>query len=432
MIKFLTIKEKIIMTSFLSSVVILLALVVFISFFNEKITKLTYEISLMLIPIVIVAIITILGIAFNGYDQVINFIENLNIFNIEAYLIDGVLCFMLFAGSCHTKLLDFKKHIKPITLLAICATLLCSIFYGALFYLANIALGLGMSIPMCLMFGSIVAPTDPIAATSILKKFNLPKNISFLMEAESLFNDGVGVALFVCFSGMVATESSSRIVPLMVKELLGAIVVGLLVTIICFAIFKNTSSKVQQIFASLLAVSTSYLACEHFGFSGAIASVVCGIMFSAFINYEEYKDNKMDLDEFNTFWEVLDSLFNSVLYILLGLSFVHILQMEHVLVISIACVLINLICRSSSVGIAAVLNGKLPDNYDKLNFTKLLTWGGLKGGLSVALAMSTHEFLPENIYYIILGGTYAIVFFTTVVQGLTIPRVYDSIKKSIK
>lgn len=420
------------MTSFLSSVVILLALVVFISFFNEKITKLTYEISLMLIPIVVVAVITCISIMLNGYDNVINTIISLNVFNIEEFLIDGVLCFMIFAGSCHMRLLDFRKHAKVITLLAIGATLICSIFYGALFYLVNIALGLGMSVPMCLMFGSIVAPTDPIAATSILKKFNLPKNISFLMEAESLFNDGVGVALFVCFSGMVTAESSSRVIPLMAKEILGAVTVGLIVTIICFTIFKNTSSKVQQIFASLLAVSTSYVACEHFGFSGAIASVVCGLLFSGAINLSEYKGDKFELQEFDTFWEILDSLFNSILYILLGLSFVHILQMKHVLVISIACILINLVCRSSSVGIAAILNGKLPDNYDKLNFAKLLTWGGLKGGLSVALAMSTHEFLPENIYYIILGGTYAIVFFTTVVQGLTMPGVYNSIKKSIK
>ena len=420
------------MTSFLLSVVILLALVVFVSFFNEKITKLTYEISLMLIPVAIVGVITVISIALNGYDYVVTIIESLNIFNIEAYLIDGVLCFMLFAGACHAKLLDFKKHAKTITLLAIVSTFLCSIFYGILFYLVNILLGLGMSIPMCLMFGSIVAPTDPIAATSILKKFNLPKNISFLMEAESLLNDGVGVALFVCFSGMVSAESSSRVVPLMLKELLGATIVAIIVSTICLIVFKNTSMKTQQIFVSLLAVSTSYIACEHFGFSGAIASVVCGVLFSAFVNFEEYKGNKMELEEFNTFWEVLDSLFNSVLYILLGLSFIHILQMEHVLLISVACIMINLLGRSASVFVAALLNGKLPDNYDKYNFTKLLAWGGLKGGLSVALAMSTHDFLPENIYYIILGGTYAIVFFTTVVQGLTIPRVYDSIKKSIK
>ncbi len=420
------------MLNFLSSVVVLLALIVFISFFNEKITKFTYEISLMLIPIIVATVVTVIGITLNGYDQVVSLIESLNVFNIEEFLIDGVLCFMLFAGACHMRLLDFKKHAKSITLLAICATLISSVFYGLLFYLINILLGLGMTIPMCLMFGSIVAPTDPIAATSILKKFNLPKNINFLMEAESLFNDGVGVALFVCFSGMVTAESSSRVIPLMAKEIFGAVAVGLIVTIICFLVFKNTSNKVQQIFASILAVSTSYLACEHFGFSGAIASVVCGIMFSSFINYEEYKGNKLELEEFNVFWEILDSLFNSVLYVLLGLSFLHILQMEYVAIISLACIIINLIGRSSSVAISAKLIGKLPDNYNPSSFVKLLTWGGLKGGLSVALAMSTHEFLADEIYYIILGGTFAIVFFTTVIQGLTMPSVYKKIKNSIK
>lgn len=420
------------MSSFLSSVVILLALVVFVSFFNEKITKLTYEISLMLIPIVIVAVITGISIVLNGYDHVIRIIEGVNIFNLESFLIDGALCFMLFAGSCHMRLLDFKKYIKPVTILAIGATLLCSIFYGLLFYLVSLTLNLGMSIPMCLMFGSIVAPTDPIAATSILKKFNLPKGVSFLMEAESLLNDGVGVALFVCFSGMVTAESTSRVLPIIVTQIFGAIAIGLVVTLVCFAIFKNTSIKAQQIFISLLAVTTSYVLCDNLGFSGAIASVTCGVLFSASINYQGYKGNRLELEEFNTFWEIIDTLFNSVLYILLGLSFIHILQMKYVLIISIACIIINIVCRASSVGISTVLAGKLPDNYDKINFTKLLTWGGLKGGMSIALAMSTREFLQDDMYYIILGGAYAIVFFTTVIQGLTMPGVYNSIKKAVR
>ena len=121
---------------------------------------------------------------------------------------DGVLCFMLFAGSCHMKLLSFKKHAKIISLLAIGATFLGAVFYGLLFYGASVLLHLGVPLPVCLMFGSITAPTDPIAATSILKKFNLPEQIGFIIEGESLLNDGVGVALFVCFSGMEQSSAS--------------------------------------------------------------------------------------------------------------------------------------------------------------------------------------------------------------------------------
>ena len=118
-----------------------------------------------------------------------------------------------------------------------------------------------------------------------------------------------------------------------------------------------------------------------------------------------------------------------MLYVMLGLSFVHIFQMEHVIILSLIAIALNLIARSGSLGISSLLMGKIPDGYGKLDFIKLLTWGGLRGGLSVALAMSTRETLPENSYYIILGGTYAVVFFTTVIQGLTMKLVYQRISR---
>ena len=152
-------------------------------------------------------------------------------------------------------------------------------FYGLLFYGAAKLLGLSFTLPICLMFGSIVAPTDPIAATSILKKFHLPPGIGFIIEGESLLNDGMGVALFVFFSGMVKAEESGGFFSVMIKELAGAVVVGAVVTCLCFAVFWRTKDEARQIFTSLLAVSMAYAICEGFGFSGAIASVVCGVLF---------------------------------------------------------------------------------------------------------------------------------------------------------
>lgn len=139
----------------------------------------------------------------------------------------------------------------------------------------------------------------------------------------------------------------------------------------------------------------------------------------------------MDLQQFDTFWGILDTLLNSILYVILGLSFLHILQMSRVLLLSIIAIAANLVGRSGSLGAASLFIGPLPDGYDKISFIKLLTWGGLRGGLSVALAMSTQGLVNDDTYYIILGGTYAIVFFTTVIQGMTMPKVYQNIKQSI-
>lgn len=419
------------MDGFLQSTVILLAFVVVLGYFNEKVTKLTYEISLMLFSALIGGILLVATAMVKDVASVRNVLANIQVFHLESFLMEGVLCFMLFAGSCHMRLLDFKRHARTISVLAIGATFLGAVFYGGLFYGAAKLLGLPLSLPVCLMFGSITAPTDPIAATSILKKFNLPSNIGFIMEGESLFNDGVGVALFVCFSGLVAQQENGGFFFVMAKELLGAVCVGIAVTAVCFPIFRGTKDEIRQIFTSLLAVSLAYVLCEMFGFSGAIASVVCGILFSALRNREAQRGRPLRLEQFDVFWSILDTLLNSVLYVMLGMSFLHILQMPHVLLLSGIAVVSNLVGRAGSLGVSSLFMGTLPDGYDKNSFIKLLTWGGLRGGLSVALAMSTQEMLPKEIYYFVLGGTYAIVFFTTIIQGLTMQSVYRRIARKV-
>ncbi len=410
--------------------VVVISLVCLLGFFNEKVTKLTYEISLMLFSVVIGGILLLIVTLAKG-TGIADVLPQSQFINIERFLMEGVLCFMLFAGSCHMKLSGFRQLARQISVLAFVCTLLGACFYGFLFYGASLLLGLNLSLPVCLMFGSIAAPTDPIAATSILSKFGLPKQLSFLIEGESLFNDGVGVALFVCFSGMATASSSGGFFTVMLREILGAVAVGAVVTCLCFLLFRNTKSKTLGIFVTLMTVSVSYAICERLSFSGAIASVICGILFSYLRSRFCQNDDAEKAENFDSFWETLDVLLNSLLYVMLGLSFVHILQMEHVVMLSLIAIAANFIARCGSLSISSLLMGKIPDGYDRLNFIKLLTWGGLRGGLSVALAMSTKELLPENSYSIILGGTYAIVFFTTVVQGLTMKPVYNRISRSV-
>ncbi len=419
------------MDTFLIDTVILLALVVALGYFNEKVTKFTHEIALMLFTVILGGILLLVSAALKGTGTASQVLEELQFFDLEGFLMEGVLCFMLFAGSCHMRLLDFKKHARAISLLAVGATFLGAVFYGLIFYGASKVLGLSFTLPICLMFGSIVAPTDPIAATSILKKFNLPPGISFIIEGESLLNDGMGVALFIFFSGMVTAAESGGFIAVMAKELLGAVAVGTVVTFVCFPVFGQTKDEARQIFTSLLAVSLSYVLCEHFGFSGAIASVVCGVLFSALRNFSTYKGRTLELHQFDSFWEILDTLLNSILYVMLGLSFIRILQTPHVLVLSLLAIVANLIGRAGSLGAASLFIGPLPDGYNKPQFIKLLTWGGLRGGLSVALAMSAKGMVSDEVYLIILGGTYAIVFFTTIIQGMTMRRVYQGIQSTV-
>ncbi len=409
----------------------IIALICILGFFNEKVTKLTYEIALMLFASII-GIVVLVGVAVFHDTDVGNVLKQVQGFDIHDFLMHGVLCFMLFAGSCHMKLKDFKQQARQVTVLALVCTLLGAAFYGLLIYGAGILFGSKLSLPVCLMFGSIIAPTDPIAATGILGKFGLPKKTSFLIQGESLFNDGVGVALFVCFSSMVSASSSSQegIIGVMLREISGALVVGVVVTVLCFLMFRFCKHAYLKIFISLLTVSLSYVVCEALHFSGAIASVICGILFSELRSRFGESEEEKHAELFDSFWETLDVFLNSVLYVLLGLSFISVLRMEYVLLLSAIAIIANLIARYASLTLSTLVIGKIPDGFSRFGFVTLLTWGGLRGGLSVALAMSTKDFLPEQTYFIILGCTYAVVFFTTVIQGLTMKPVYNRISRN--
>lgn len=415
---------------FLPIFVIILAVVCLLGFVNEKLTKLPHEIALMLFSVLAGIALTITAALIKNVSMQ-DILEKAHFLNIEKFLMDGVLCFMLFSGSCHMKLTQLKKNARGVTVLALLCTLLGAGIYGLLFFGVSQVAGLGMSLPLCLMFGSIIAPTDPIAATGILNKFGLPKDISFLIEGESLFNDGVGVALFVCFSGMATAGSTGGFVSVMLTQIIGAVVTGALITLLCFPVYKFTNSRVLGIFASLLSVSLAYFICEKLGFSGAIASVVCGITFSTLRSRFCPDEDKEKEQRFDSFWETIDSLLNSVLYVMLGLTFVHIMQMPFVLILSFAAIIANLIARSGSLAASSLVIGHIPDGYDRISFIKLLTWGGLRGGLSVALAMSVQGMFSADICNVILGCTYAVVFFTTVIQGLTIKPLYNSIEKKL-
>ena len=415
------------MTDFLSYVVVIMFLIVAFGYFNERKTKITYEISLMLFAMILGGLVLVAN-SFIPDPEATAILNRFVSFDLEDYLMKGVLCFMLYAGSCHMKLRDFERLKRPIAILSLLATLLGAVFYGGLFFLVSKILGLGFSLPVCMMFGSIVAPTDPIAATSILNKFGLPKDISFLIESESLLNDGVGVALFVCFSGMVTASEGGGFFRVLFRELFGAVAVGIAVTAVCFYIFHRTEDVARQIFTSILAVSLAYVICEKLEFSGAIASVVCGVLFSSLRNHFERKGKIWKLQDFDTFWGILDNLLNSVLYVILGLSFINILTTPYLIAVATFSIICNLIGRGGSVGICTFIMGPIPDGYKKWNFIKLMTWGGLRGALCIALAMSTKHMISDETYRIIMGGTYAVVAFTTIVQGMTMSRVYAKIR----
>ena len=415
----------------LASLLLILFLVVFISILNEKTIQISNDVALVLFSFLIAAVLKILEVTgvMHFEDTIIGTVEHMNF---QEFLMDGILCFMLFSGASGVNFNRFVKNIKSISLLALLSTVLSSFIYGGIFYLLNLALGLGFDIWLCILLGCIVSPTDPIAATSILKKAGLSKNVSTVIEGESLFNDGTGVAVFVAIKNIVNDVSDLSFPVLMAKELLGAIGIALVLSFLMFKLLRATNNPMLHILISLLDVVAAYVICEELGCSGVIASVVCGIYFSRMMAKHEAWHKVVDPKEwYEDFWHVADTLFNSVLFILIGFAVMNLPHHNFIILLILGAILINALARFFGVGISALIIGKkkIPNRYSIGEFTTLMTWSALKGGLSLALALSTKEFLPEASYHVVLIVTSVTMYFTIVIQGLTTKNVFIMVEK---
>lgn len=419
------------MANFLLFLVSILIIIVLITTINEKKIKKPNEIIILMASLMLGIMLSI----FNKFEILAitpKIIKVLNTYRIDRVLLEVLLCFMLFSGASEIKLNELIKNYKPISLLAFIATFISSFLFGAMFYAIAHLLGIDISFTLCFLLGSIVSPTDPIAATGILAKLGMSEDLVATIAGESLFNDGVGVAIFVFLESLYTNASKENFAFVMAKELIGAIAIGFVVSIILFKFLELTEDPIKHIIISLIAVILCYILCEHFGFSGAIASVICGIYFSS--KHDKYKKCNACVDccdWYDDFWKILDTLMNYVLYVMIGLSFVYVVKVKFGIIIAIAVIIINLIARSAGVFISSVLIRNNPGNYSDKNLTILLTWSGLKGGLCLALAMSTSSLLPSKIYDYFLIVSFSIIVFTTIVQGLTVSKVYEKIQHTL-
>lgn len=419
------------MSNFLVFLVSILIIIVIVTTINEKKIKQPNEIIILIVSLALGILLSIFN-KFGLFEITPKIISVLNTYRIDKFLLEVLLCFMLFSGASEIKLNELVKNFKPILLLAFIATFIASSLFGAMFYCVSHLLGIDISFTLCFLLGSIVSPTDPIAATGILCKLGMSEDLVATIAGESLFNDGIGVAIFVFLESLYTNASKENFVSVMGKELFGAIAIGFLISIVFFKFLELTEDPIKHIIISLISVILCYTLCEHFGFSGAIASVICGIYFSSM--HDKYKEKNPCVDccnWYDDFWKIVDTLMNYVLYVLIGLSFVYVVNVKFGIIIAIAVIAINLIARFAGVFISSVMVRNNPGHYSDKNLSVLLTWSGLKGGLCLALGMSTGSFLPSIIYEYFLIVTFSIIVFTTIIQGLTVPKVYRKIENTL-
>lgn len=336
-----------------------------------------------------------------------------------AVLMNGMLSILLFAGAMHVDVSLLKKYRRQVASLAILGTALSTLIIGVLLCWLLPMIGLPLSLPYCLLFGALISPTDPIAVTGILESAGAPDNVSMVVSGESLFNDGVGLVLFTPLVGMAIhaqAPTTGDVVSLFVTQVGGGLLLGAVLGVVMFLMLRGVNDYSVKVLVTLAGVLGGYELAQVMNVSGPLAMVVAGLG----VGYQGRRFMKKHPTRRSLvlFWQLLDEILNAVLFVLLGLEIVMVDFNSSYLAAGVVAIIVALLARLLSVGVPVATMPrffKLPSGA-----WKILTWGGLRGGISVALVLS----LPNNSEHgLLLAMTYAVVVFSILVQGSTMGGV---------
>jgi CPA1 family monovalent cation:H+ antiporter len=334
-------------------------------------------------------------------------------------LMQGMLSLLLFAGALHVDLSELKSYRWQIFTLAVVGTLASTVIVGVLMWWLLPLLGMQLPLLYCLLFGALISPTDPIAVMGILKSAGAPKNLELVIAGESLFNDGVGVVIFALLLGVLASGTTPTVgaaFQLLLHEAGGGLVFGFALGYVTYRMLKSIDQYQVEVLVTLAAVVGGYALASHLHVSGPLAMVVAGVIIGNHGRALAMSD--MTRRYVDMFWELMDEILNAILFVLLGMEFLIISFTHQIPLAGLLAIVATLVARLLTVGAPVTLfKGafKLPPGS-----WKVLTWGGLRGGISVALALS----LPVGPFRnTVLALTYCVVVFSILVQGLTVKRV---------
>ncbi|MDA7746423.1 sodium:proton antiporter [Psychromonas sp.] len=411
----------------------LAAAAMLITFINSKLGKWQNTIAITAGSLLLSLIIITAGK--NGFTQLQDIaITELAKINFESFLLDGLLGFLLFAGGLGIKLESLKDQKWEIAVLALGGTLFSTFFVGySLFYICQF-IGIPFDLIYCLLFGSLISPTDPIAVLAIVKKLKAPKRISMQIEGESLFNDGFGLVIFVtlfsiAFSGEALTVEN--VATLFLHEAIGGIVYGFALGLLFHYLISATNDHAMELLLTIGVPTAGYVFGQMLGVSGPLAMVVAGIMIGNWTRKNGFSDeSKAQLDHF---WELVDEFLNGVLFLLIGLSMLQFSFHQEDWILMLIIIPLVLLARYLSVRLSYVGFNRFR-SYNPYSI-KILTWGGLRGGLSIAMAMMIPVdvwVFPEkhiDVREIILVMTYGVVLFSILIQGSSIVPLINKAKE---
>lgn len=401
----------------------LISLAALFSYINHKYIKLPTTIGLLVISLLLSMVLIALGkfgIPLEGYAQSL-----LKEIDFNKTLMEGMLSALLFAGALHVSLDDLKEQKWLVAILASVGVLSSTFMVGfASFYVFD---WLGLNIPLiyCLLFGSLIAPTDPIAVLGILKHLGAPKSLETKIAGESLFNDGIAVVVFIVMLGIAGVGghggeaeavSASGVILLFLQEAVGGVVFGLVAGYIAYRMLSTIDSYQVEILLTLALVFGGYSLASALHISGPIFVVVAGLIIGN--RGRKYAMSDRTREHLDDFWELIDEILNAVLFVLIGLEVLVLSFDVSYLYAGLIMIPLTLSARLISVGIPVSIM-RLRKTFTP-NVVRILTWGGLRGGISIALALTLPAGEPREALLVI---TYVVVIFSIIVQGLTVGKL---------
>ncbi|RKX17689.1 MAG: sodium:proton antiporter [Candidatus Zixiibacteriota bacterium] len=387
------------------------------SYINYRYIKLPSTIGLMIVGLIMSLVL--IGLGTLGMDIEGPISELLGKMDFGETLMKGMLSFLLFAGALKINLNDLAEQKFIIGILATAGVVTTAFIVGTVLYFILPLFDLPISYIYCLIFGALISPTDPVAVLGIMKTVRVPKSLETKIAGESLFNDGLGVVVFIVLVGIAVGEGTTTVgtvVGLFLIEAVGGIVFGLIIGYLAFRMLKNVDDHTVEILLTLALVSGGYALATYIHTSGPIAIVVAGLLIGNYGRRLAMSENTRD--RLDKFWELIDEILNAVLFVWIGLEILILTFNPNYLVIGLIAIPLTLLARFISVATAVNLL-KFRRQFSN-NAVKILTWGGLRGGICIALALSLP---PSSARDLIVSITYVVVIFSILVQGLTIKRV---------
>lgn len=403
-------------------IVIFISLAAGFAYINHRFVKMPFVIGIFFLTTIFSLLVIFLkGFDTTFYEKIKHLVEESHISDL---ILEVMLGFLLFAGAFHTNWSDIKKQLKPISIFALWGVLLSTLIIAPLFYWICHWFGLDISFIYCLLFGALISPTDPIAVLGILTKANVSKKIESTIVGESLFNDGVGVVLFIALCETLKLGETSinlsHLGATFIQEAIGGGLFGLGLGYILHQLLKSIDHYETEVLLTLAFVMLGYSTSFMLHLSGPLAMVVMGLFVGNYQKTTAMSDTT--LEYVHKFWELVDVILNAILFILIALLIVVIDFKITYLFIGFISVVIVLLSRWVVVQIPRKVLPKWVD-FDRKEAT-VLVWGGLRGGLSLALVLTLPAGEAKNLLIIV---TYCCVVFSIILQGLTVGKVAQRI-----